>query len=119
LDKIRCASIHLALLRNSEKTELMQIHGKIFKAIFGSDVPRDMVGEGFSISETATLQFMSTVFNKPIGSAYHDGSRDTSEPTKLLLKHVVERWIAGWLYPGTTLMVEDILALRGCIRREL
>jgi hypothetical protein len=89
---------------------VLQIHGQIFKASFGVEVPDGIVGEGFSISKEGALSFRSSVFNCPIDCAYHDGSRDASDATKLLLHHVVNEWKAGRLAPGTTVQAREILA---------
>jgi len=71
-----------------------QVHGAIYKSVFETAIPDNMVGEGFSIRDDE-IGFNSVTFNAR-KTSYHDGAREMSILTsKYLTQFLKMKWMEG------------------------
>ena len=68
------------------------VHGAAFRSVFGSSVPKQLIGEGFSV-QNGNLVGNSYSFNT--GSDWHDSKKAMNPITFSILWKVVEEWKKG------------------------
>jgi len=90
-DTNSCSVAHIILFGNSQG----QVHGAVYKSVFGEEVSDDTIGEGFAV-RGGKFQWNSGVFNAR-NTVYHDGRRIASDQAK----HSVAKVLAQWMDAGT------------------
>lgn len=69
-----------------------QIHGKIYKSVFGIDPDSKVLGSGFAYKE-GVWKFNSLTFNAgSLGDYFHDGTKNMRGCESLLVREAVEQW---------------------------
>lgn len=70
-----------------------QVHGAVYKSVFGEDVSVDTIGEGFAV-QGGRFKWNSGVFNAK-DTQYHDGRRAASEQAERYVSKVLSQWMSA------------------------
>ena len=113
LNGVHCKTGYIVILdTDSEKVrhwkELSpgQVHGAVYKCIFGEDPAPDTIGEGFAFLG-GEFRWNSWTFNGA-DTVYHDGRREISDMAGKYVQYVLTMWeregsSVNCLYPARTI----------------
>ena len=98
LNNRKCSSGYIIIKQPSSLTAFPssegQIHGSLFKSVFGSEPSQanpKLIGSGFAFKNGAWV-FNSYTFNT--GTSFHDNSRTCNEE-QIMIKNAVDAWVRG------------------------
>ncbi|CAB4035795.1 Hypothetical predicted protein [Paramuricea clavata] len=97
----RCKSGYIAIQDTDSENvkkwigkEPGQVHGAVYRNVFGESKTESVVGEGFAI-QNGEIKFNSSVFNSPENSVFHDGQKWMNEWSKRCVRKIVKEWMTA------------------------
>ena len=67
------------------------VHGAVYRNVFGEDIGKSTVGEGFAVMD-GEMKWNSYTFNAPRDSVYHDHCKDISQVARDNIEKVLQEW---------------------------